>query len=54
MIACVLVPVVLLQNGYLYFKRKDAALNEKIEPLMHFYLVINVLCLLYWLIYQFT
>ena len=54
MIACVLVPMILLQNGYLYLKRKDDVLNHKIEPLAHFYLVLNVLCLLYWLIYQFT
>jgi DMSO reductase anchor subunit len=54
MIACVLVPLVLAQNGYLYYKRKDHVLNAKIKPLMQFYLVLNVLCLAYWLIYQFT
>ena len=54
MIACVLVPLVLAQNGYLYYKRKDVQFNDKIKPLMQFYLLLNGLCLLYWIIYQFT
>jgi hypothetical protein len=54
MIACVLVPLILVQNAYLCWKRKDEQLDEKIKPFMQFYLMLNVLCLVYWLIYQFT
>ncbi len=52
-IACILVPVVLIQNAVLYAKRKSETLEQKIEPLSKFYLVLNVLCLVYWLSIQF-
>lgn len=52
-IACVLVPLVLIQNAYLFFKRKDMQLEEKIKPLSQFYFVLNVLCLVFWLTIQF-
>ena len=52
-IACILVPLVLLQNAVLFFKRHNAVLEQKIEPLCHLYLVLNVLCLIYWLCVQF-
>ena len=45
-IACILVPVVLIQNAVLYAKRKSETLEQKIEPLSKFYLV-------YWLSIQF-
>lgn len=54
MIACVLVPIILVQNGCLYWKRKNENLDAQIKPLMYVYLGLNVLCLLYWLIKQFT
>lgn len=54
MLACVLVPLILLQNAYLFFKRKNPELEEKMEPWSHFYLVMNILCLIYWIVYQFT
>ena len=54
MIACVLVPLILIQNAYLCWKRKDQHLQEKIKPLMQFYLLLNAACLIYWLLYQFT
>ncbi len=52
-IACILVPVILIQNAFLFFKRKSVQLEESIEPLCHIYLVLNILCLLYWLYIQF-
>lgn len=52
-IACVLVPVILIQNAILFAKRNSASLEQKIEPLCHFYLVLNALCLIYWLSIQF-
>ena len=53
-IACILVPIILIQNGYLWFKRHDEKLEEKIKPLMKVYLGLDILCLLYWLSYQFV
>lgn len=52
-IACILVPIILLQNAFLFAKRKSAILEEKIEPLCHLYLGLNILCLIYWLLIQF-
>ncbi len=52
-IACILVPIVLIQNTYLLFKRKNVELEQKIKPLSQFYLVLNALCLAFWLIIQF-
>lgn len=54
MIACILVPLILIQNTYLFFKRNDEVLNEKLEVWSQVYLVLNGLCLLYWVGYQFT
>ncbi len=53
MVACILVPLVLIQNAYLFTKRHNQRLEEKIEPLKNIYLGLNVLCLIYWLIVQF-
>jgi hypothetical protein len=52
-IACILVPVILIQNAILFAKRKSESLELKIQPLSQFYLVLNVLCLIYWLGIQF-
>ena len=52
-IACVLVPVILLQNAFLFFKRKSEILEEKIKPLCHLYLSLNIVCLIYWLAIQY-
>ena len=53
-IACILVPIVLIQNAVLFFKRKNVQLEEKIKPLMQVYLGLNVVCLIYWLVLQFS
>ncbi|MEK5758299.1 hypothetical protein [Acinetobacter variabilis] len=52
-IACVLVPVILLQNAFLFFKRKSETLEEKIKPLCYLYLGLNIVCLIYWLAIQY-
>ena len=52
-IACILVPLILIQNAFLFFKRKDELLEQKIKPLCQVYLVLNAFCLIYWLIFQF-
>lgn len=53
MIACILVPIILLQNAFLFFKRQNVTLETKIKPLSYFYLALDALCLLYWLAYPF-
>ncbi|TNL52253.1 phosphoethanolamine transferase domain-containing protein [Acinetobacter bereziniae] len=53
MITCILVPIVLIQNAFLFFKRNDQQLEQKIIPLKNIYLALNVLCLVYWLMVQF-
>jgi len=52
-IACILVPIVLVQNAFLFLKRKDTHLEDKIKPLKNIYLLLNVVCLVYWLAIQF-
>lgn len=51
-IACILVPVILLQNAYLFLKRNNEVLELKVEKLCYFYLWLNLLSLAFWLIYQ--
>lgn len=38
-IACVIVPIILLQNAYLLFKRNDVNLEDKIKYLLRFILL---------------
>ena len=52
-IACILVPLILLQNAYLIFKRKDEQLEDKIKPVMRIYFGLNVLALVFWITVQF-
>ncbi len=53
MMACILVPIILIQNAFLFAKRKSPSLEEKILPLKNIYLGLNIICLVYWLIIQF-
>lgn len=53
MVACVLVPIILIQNAFLFIKRNDQHLEQKIIPLKNIYLMLNVICLIYWLAIQF-
>lgn len=52
-IACVIVPLILLQNAYLLFKRNDVNLEDKIKYLLRFYFVMNVICLISWILFIF-
>ncbi|MEQ1087236.1 hypothetical protein [Acinetobacter seifertii] len=47
--ACVLIPVVLIQNSYLLWKRKSPTLEEKVKTLSHVYLSLNIICLIFWI-----
>lgn len=47
-IACVLVPVVLIQNSYLLVKRNNVLLDDEIKPLSKFYFVVDLCCLASW------
>ncbi|WP_284091663.1 hypothetical protein [Acinetobacter pittii] len=47
--ACVLIPVVLIQNSYLLWKRESPNLEEKVKTLSHAYLGLNVICLIFWI-----
>lgn len=53
MIACILVPIILIQNAYLWMKRNSERIEQRIAPVARFYLLLNVLCLGYWLSQQF-
>lgn len=53
-IACILVPIILIQNTYLIVKRHSNQIEQRIQPVAHFYLALNVLCLIYWLVIQFS
>lgn len=53
MIACVLIPLVLIQNTFLFLKRKHAGLDQKLQTLCHIYLVLDIFALLFWLFFQF-
>ncbi len=50
MIACVLIPVIFIQNVFLMIKRQSVVVEDKIKALSQFYLILNVLCLIYWII----
>lgn len=52
-IACILVPLILIQNAYLFIQRQNLNIEQKIAPVARFYLLLNVLCLVYWLYIQF-
>ncbi|MBD1230792.1 hypothetical protein IC789_06300 [Acinetobacter seifertii] len=47
--ACVLIPVVLIQNSYLLWKRKSPTLEGKVKTLSHVYLSLNIICLIFWI-----
>ena len=53
MMACILVPIIFMQNTYLFIKRHHTAMDQRILPISRFYLTLNVLCLIYWLSLKF-
>lgn len=54
LIACILLPVIFIQNIFLLIKRQSIAVDDKVGYLGNFYLVLNVICLLYWLLRVFN
>jgi hypothetical protein len=52
-IACILVPLILIQNAYLIYKRNSVEIDQKIKPLGNIYLALNVCCLVFWLVIQY-
>ena len=52
-LACILVPIILFQNSFLLFKRQSANVEARIQPLYYGYLILNIVCLIYWLLFTF-
>lgn len=50
-IAAVVVPIILIQNAYLFYKRYDAVLDAKLGALSRFYLLLNMLCGISWVVF---
>lgn len=52
-IACVLVPLMLIQNAFLFAKRHQPELEQRIVPLKNLYLGLNGCCLIFWIAIQY-
>lgn len=52
-LAAFIAPLILIQNTYLYFKREDENLDAKLVFLVRFYMALNAICLLSWIIFSF-
>ena len=52
-LACVLVPIILLQNAFLFTQRHSIVWGSKVQPLYMLYLVLNIVCLAFWMLYAF-
>ncbi|MCH4242976.1 hypothetical protein [Acinetobacter gerneri] len=53
LLACIILPIILIQNVFILIKKNSVVLEDKIKPLAILYLVLNILCLVYWLMYYF-
>lgn len=53
-IACILLPVIFIQNIFLLIKRQSTLVEDKVVYLGNFYLCLNVICLLYWVLRVFN
>lgn len=53
-IACILLPVIFIQNIFLLIKRQSTVVEDKVVYLGNFYLFLNVICLLYWVLRVFN
>lgn len=53
-IACILLPVIFIQNIFLLIKRQNTIVEDKVVYLANFYLCLNVICLLYWVLRVFN
>ncbi|AOA59984.1 hypothetical protein [Acinetobacter larvae] len=49
LIACIIFPVVFIQNSFLLWKRLDPNIDNKITKLSYFYLILNIICMIYWI-----
>lgn len=52
-LACILVPIIFIQNSFLLFKRNSIKVEQSIEPVYYVYLILNLICLIYWLLFTF-
>jgi len=50
LLACVLLPIIFIQNIFLLIKRQSPIVEDKVAHLSWFYLILNVICLIYWLL----
>lgn len=51
-LACVLLPVILVQNSVLFFARNKTQ-TEKIVPVLgKLYFILNLICLLFWILFM--
>lgn len=50
--AVLIVPIILLQNAYLLYKRQDEMLGVKLNWLARLYLVLNGICLVSWILFM--
>lgn len=51
-LASILAPIILIQNAFLFWKRRQVDLEQKLRPVCHTYLILNVFCLISWLYFQ--
>ncbi|MDO4223534.1 MAG: hypothetical protein Q4D05_05845 [Acinetobacter sp.] len=49
--ALIFIPIILVQNAYLFIKRKNPELDAKVVGLSRFYVIANGLCLLSWIVF---
>ena len=52
LIACILIPIVFIQNSFLLWKRNSVIVEDKIKPLSLVYLGLNILCLIFWIFFS--
>lgn len=53
-IACIIVPIILLQNAYLLYKRQSINVDNKVTGLAKFYFLLDIACLISWIYFKFT
>ncbi len=52
-LAAIIAPLILIQNFYILWKRKKVNIEDKIEPIAHFYFVLDLVCLVSWILISF-
>lgn len=50
LLACILLPIIFIQNLFLLIKRQSVIVEDRVLYLSRFYLILNVICLVYWLL----